>query len=130
MSWKLLVLMVGLQLAMVAAEKPVQFNEESDGKTVALEVGDCFDITLAENPSTGFSWEIVAGLDGVIEQVGEREFSPSRQDKHLVGAGGTVTYHLKAVGTGTVTLNLAYRRPWEKETPPAKSYQLTVTVSQ
>ena len=128
MSWKLLVLTLGLPLALLAASQSAQFNADSDGKTVAFKVGDRFDVSLAENATTGYSWEIVDGLDGVVKQLGEPEFRSDASDKHKVGVGGTVTYHFKAACAGTATLKLVYHRRWEKDKPPARTFQLAVTV--
>jgi inhibitor of cysteine peptidase len=129
MNWKLLVLAFGIPLALVASGQPAQFNADSNGKTVALKVGDRFDLTLDENATTGYSWEIVDGLDGVLKQLGDPEFHTERSDKHKVGVGGSVTYHFEAVGEGASTLKLVYHRRWEKDKPPVKIFQLTVTVS-
>jgi len=129
MKWKLLVLTLGLPLALLAADQPAQFNADSDGKSVILKPGDRFDLTLPENATTGYGWEVVEGLNGVIRQLGEPEFRSNRPDKHKVGVGGTVTYHFQATGAGTTLLKLVYHRRWEKDKPPVKTFQLTVTVS-
>jgi inhibitor of cysteine peptidase len=129
MSWKLPILLLLLPLALVAAEQPAQVKADSDGKTITLKVGDHFDITLEENASTGYSWRVIEGLGGVVEQLGEPDFHSNSSDPNLVGAGGTVTYHFKAAGIGTTTLKLVYHRSWEKDKPPAKTFQVTVVVS-
>lgn len=129
MNWKPLILLLLLPVALVAAEQPAQFNADSDGKTITLKVGDHFDITLQENASTGYGWEVIEGLGGLVEQLGKPDFHSNSSDKDLVGAGGPVTYHFKAAGSGTTTLKLAYHRSWEKDKPPAKTFQVTVEVS-
>ena len=129
MSWKLPILLLLLPLALVAAEQPAQFNADSDGKTITLKVGDFFDITLPENASTGYSWEAIGGLGGVVEQLGKPDFHSNSSNKNLVGAGGTATYHFKAAGLGTTALKLVYHRSWEKDKQPAKTFQVTVVVS-
>jgi len=129
MNWTLLFLMLGLPMALLAADQPAQLNADSDGKTTIFKVGDCFDLSLPENATTGYSWEIIEGLDGVIMQMGKPEFRSSGSDKHMAGAGGTVTYHFKAIGSGTVSLRLIYHRRWEKDKPALKTFHLAVTVS-
>ena len=129
MRWMLFVLMVGLTLVPAAADKPAQFGEESDGKSVTLKVGDLFEITLPENPTTGYSWQVVEGLGGVVVRLGKPEFHPNRRGSHLVGVGGTITWRFTAAGKGTTTLRLIYHRRWEKDKLPAKTFHLTVTVS-
>ena len=129
MSWKLLVLALGLPLALSAADQSAQFNADSDGKTAVFKVGDRFDLTLPENATTGYGWEVVDGLGGVVRQLGEPKFRSNGPDTKRVGVGGTVTYHFKATGVGTTLLKLVYHRRWEKDKPPLKTFQLTVTVS-
>ena len=129
MSWKLPILLLLLPLVLVAAEQPTQFNADSDGKTITLKVGDPFDISLPGNASTGYSWQVIEGLGGVVEQLGKPDFHSNSSDPNLVGAGGTVTNHFKAAGPGTAQLKLIYHRSWEKDKPPAKTFQVTVVVS-
>jgi inhibitor of cysteine peptidase len=129
MNRKLLVLALVLPLALLAADQPAQFNADSDGKTAVFKVGDRFDLTLPENATTGYAWEVVEGLGRAVRQLGEPEVRSNGSDDKRVGVGGTVTYHFKAVGAGTATLKLVYHRRWEKDKPPLKTFQLTVTVS-
>ncbi len=46
----------------------------------------------------------------------------------MLGQGGTETWTFKAVGKGTQTIRMEYMRPWEKNTPPAKTQVFHVTV--
>lgn len=129
MGWKLLLFAMGCSLALAGAGRPAQYDASSDGQSLNLEVGDLFDVTLAENPTTGFRWEAVEGLDGAIEQVGEPQYAPDRTNPHLMGGGGAATFHFQAVQPGTAELRLAYHRKWEKDVPPLKSFHLTINVS-
>lgn len=45
-----------------------------------------------------------------------------------VGVGGAQELTLKALGKGKTEVVLVYRRPWEKGSPPAKLFRLTVVV--
>jgi inhibitor of cysteine peptidase len=117
-----------LPLALVAVEQPAQFAADADGNTITLKVGERFDVTLAGNPSTGFSWEVIQGLGGVIEQVGKPDYRSSSSDKNVVGAPGTLTFHFRAAAKGSADLKLVYHRSWEKDTPPAKTFHLTAEV--
>jgi inhibitor of cysteine peptidase len=126
--WKLALLASVISLTLMAVEQPAQFAADADGKTITLRVGERFDVTLAGNLTTGFSWEVLGGLGGVIEQVGKPDYRPSSSDKNLVGAPGTVTFHFRAAAAGTAELKLVYHKNWEKDTPPAKTFHLTAEV--
>jgi inhibitor of cysteine peptidase len=45
-----------------------------------------------------------------------------------IGGGGAHEWNFRAVGKGTGTLSLGYRRPWEKDAAPAKTFTLTMVV--
>ncbi len=129
MTGKLLLLIVAMPILFAAQIKPVVYDARSDGQAIDLQIGDTFEVALPENPTTGFRWEVMEGPGDVIEQEGEPRYATNRSDPHLMGGGGMVTFRFKAAEAGTVDLRLAYHRQWEKETPPAKTFHLTVNVS-
>jgi inhibitor of cysteine peptidase len=107
----------------------VRLDEKADGTTIVLTHGQPLVITLASNPTTGYRWAI-AGVDsGILRRMGEVEFSPSKpQEPQLVGAGGTETFRFTASRPGTTTLKMMYQRSWEKESEPARQFQVVVTI--
>lgn len=119
-------LMLGLLAACTPAAAPISLTDKDNGKQVTLAVGQELTLTVESNATTGFAWE-VAGLNtGVLEQVGEPEYkAPSTG---LVGAGGVQVFRFKAKAAGQADLKLNYRRAWEKDVPPAKTFALTVAV--
>ena len=117
-----------LPLALMAAGEPAIFTADSDGKTLTLQVGERFDVTLPGNFTTGYSWEILQGLGGVVELAGKPSYRSDSKDKNRVGAGGTVTFHFKAAAAGTAELKLVYHQSWIRDEPPAKYFQLSVEV--
>ena len=125
----LVLLMSLLCVTLGAADKSLQITSDYDGKTIALKVGDRFDLALDENPTTGYGWEVMEGLDCVIKKHGEPAFHSLQSNTGKVGGGGTITFHFTATGEGTAHLKLIYHRRWEKDKPPLKTFLLTVTVS-
>jgi inhibitor of cysteine peptidase len=98
------------------------------GPNRALEVaqGEQLTITLDANPTTGFQWQLAAPLDEkVITLVGNEH---QRAGTAGIGAGGTDVWTFKAVGTGSATIVLEYRRPWEKDVPAAERKRFAVVV--
>lgn len=83
------------------------FDQESDGKQVTASLGSAFSLQLAENPTTGYSWNLShsAGLRLLKDEF----LPPSTQ---LVGAGGTHLWVFEAVERGNQSVHGEYRRPW------------------
>ena len=105
---------------------PVMLNGKADGKRVELARGQELVLSLEENPTTGFRWEVVQRAAAVIEIVGEGRYAAASTGR--VGSGGTTTWRFRATRTGSDTLRLVYRRSWEKDQPPAESFSCTVNV--
>jgi inhibitor of cysteine peptidase len=105
-------------------------DKESNGKTVAAQVGQQIVIKLRGNPTTGYQWS-VAKLEGEsVEAVGEPKYEMDPGAEGRVGAGGTYTFTFKAVKAGQAALSLRYARSWEKKKPPAETFALTVEVTE
>ena len=92
---------------------------------IVLNAGDQLAVTLAGNPTTGYIWEIQAVDARILQPVGVWEFQPASD---RMGAGGTETRRFVAIAPGTTTLELVYHRPWERDAPPLKLIEITVTV--
>jgi inhibitor of cysteine peptidase len=92
----------------VPARFPV-YTEKDSGRTVNASLGDDFNVRLAENPSTGYGWNMTAtrGLELVRD-----EFIPSNPSGQIAGSGGIHSFYYKATETGEQTLHGEYRRPW------------------
>ena len=102
-------------------------DEEDDGSTLTVEVGDIIDVVLEGNPTTGYGWTVDLSAEdaAILEQVGEPTYVP---DSELIGAGGTFTFRFRALAVGEATLVLNYARPWES-VPPLKTFSVTVAVA-
>ncbi|MBZ5590471.1 MAG: protease inhibitor I42 family protein, partial [Acidobacteriia bacterium] len=111
----------------VSAGPTVRLTAKDNGRTITVRKNAGLALTLSENPSTGYSWQVVSSGRPVIQQTGEPTFKP---DSRLHGAGGTAFYRFKAVVEGTSTLKLVYRRPWEKDVDPAASFEVNIVVRQ
>ena len=85
------------------------YTEADSGSTVNETLGDELDIRLAENPITGYSWNLSAsaGLELVRD-----EFIHSNTSGLIVGTGGIHSFYYKVAETGEQTLHGEYRRPW------------------
>ncbi|HVY49752.1 MAG TPA: protease inhibitor I42 family protein [Minicystis sp.] len=114
-----------------AAPRVVKIGEADDGKTVDVAKGDTVELTLPANPSTGYDWQV----DQVDKTLGEP--TRARGEGHgpagAVGAPTTVTFTWSLKSpldlAGDHAVVLAYRRPWEKDEPPERTFKLTLRVA-
>ena len=112
-------------ILMETDQAPLTLTEEQNGGTVALKVNDLVRVQIDGNPTTGFTWETENLDTSLLGQVGEAEFT---QNSNLVGAGGTFTFTFKALKAGVTHLRLIYHRTFEKDTPPAQVFDVTVDI--
>lgn len=102
----------------------MRLGQEDEGRQVEVCVGRTVAIALPANPSTGYSWTVDAGDQGVITQATDAVFC---QETELVGAPGYLTLQFYVAGEGQTTLELAYRRPLETDAVPLETYSVGVT---
>jgi len=102
----------------------LEMAEDDNGREVTLAMGEMAELTLAENPTTGYQWELSAKADSVCKLVKD-EFEPAGGP---TGSGGVHRWRFKAVKPGSGEIELQYRRPWEKNAAPARSYHARVQV--
>lgn len=120
------ILLLALGSASAAPPPSVTLGEEDSGKSVAVQKGAQLTLVLPQNRTTGYSWQLLSSGEPGLRQVGEPK---ETTESDRPGSGGKISYRFEAVAEGTSALELAYRRPWEKEAPPAKSFRAKVTVT-
>jgi len=103
----------------------VTLTQKDAGTTVHLKQGTNVNIALEGNPTTGYTWEVAPGGNGVLEQQGEPAFKP---DSSAVGSGGMVTLQFKASQAGTINLKLIYHRTFEPNVAPLHTFEVTIVV--
>jgi predicted secreted protein len=106
--------------------KPMQVTVADNGKTVAVAVGKPFDVALKGNASTGFQWQ-VAKIDGdAVAQTGKEDYIFDKHPPRMVGVGGTFVFHFKPAKAAKTKIRLVYLRPWEKDKPPAQTFEVVI----
>src|SRR5450759_5519186 len=103
----------------------VTLGEGDNGKTVTMSAGTSVLLQLPGNPSTGYDWEVTIGNPSVLAQSGMPQFPPSRR---ALGAGGTYNFWFQPKTAGRTDLTLVYRRSWETDIAPLKTYKITIAV--
>lgn len=103
----------------------MELTEAENGGVVALVVNDLVSVQLDGNPATGFLWETENLDTDLLGQVGETKFT---SNNNLAGGGGMFTFTFKALSAGVTHLRLIYHRPFEKNIPPARIFDVTVDI--
>lgn len=118
-----------LQASCSAMSRPQVTKTVTDkdaGSQVVLASGDVLIVKLEAVPGTGYGWEI-ADLDTtILSPLGEPTIEST--GKGGPGAQELQVFRLQAAKAGSSLLKLDYVRPWEKDTPPIKTYSINVEV--
>ena len=102
----------------------VEIDKSYDGREVTLSVGDVAELTLAENPTTGYRWAFAAKPEPACKIVSDT-FEPGTS---APGAGGTHRWQFQAVSSGSGTVEMQYRRSWEKDAAAGQTFKLNIRV--
>lgn len=112
----------------VAMANKVVLGEEDAGKDLVLRCGDLLMVTLPSNPTTGYSWAVLARPSGLLREVGKSRFEPSLHRSGMTGVGGVQRWKFRALATGKATLKFSYTRPWEHGVAPARVILWPATI--
>jgi predicted secreted protein len=112
--------------AQSSASSPLVVTEKDDGNTLQLTVGHELVIQLPSNSTTGYQWVLPWDLGPLVGGRQGRQ-KHDADGGNMRGAAGTDTFKFHAKDTGTVTLTLDYRRPWENA-PSARTFTVTLKV--
>lgn len=104
--------------------KMVEIDKSYDGREVTLHVGDAAELTLGENPTTGYRWAFTTKPEPACKLVGD-SFDPGG---NAPGAGGTHRWKFEAVSSGTGAVEMQYRRSWEKDAAAGQTFKLSIRV--
>ncbi|MCU1253470.1 MAG: peptidase inhibitor [Edaphobacter sp.] len=116
----------GVVAGQVGAGGATVVTEQTHGD-VSLKVGAVLEVRLEANHTTGYSWVFAPAVNPVLMRQGRTAYQ-EHVSGSTVGAGGVEVWRFKAVKAGRQGLQFEYRRPWEKDSPPAKVVMFTVTV--
>lgn len=105
------------------AARDISLDEGDSGRAVSTSLQDVITVSLPENPTTGYSWEMTAS-DGLslISDTFQRSLSK------FAGAGGTHIWKYKVTETGIQTISGVYYRPWEEPAREDTRFSASVQV--
>jgi inhibitor of cysteine peptidase len=112
-------------------ETPVQVgnlvvNESQNTATVYMNQSKLITVRLAENPTTGFQWNLTTtpGL-----RIVKDEYIPSDTSGKVVGSGGTHVWDISTEMPGRQEIDAVYRRSWEPLTGNETTFSMTIIVT-
>ncbi len=109
-----------------SAPAPTVITDQDNGKDIDLPAGGSLVVRLNSNPSTGYSWAI-KGDPSPLRLV-KSSTKKNSQTGHAVGAPVMQQFKLTAVSAGMASLTLEYRRPWEYNVAPARTFKVRVNA--
>ena len=77
-----------------ASSTGLVLQQTDNGKTFTVKTGETIEVTLAGNPTTGYTWQMAAPSSGaaLYKQLGEAVFKAESTE---LGAGGVLTFEFK-----------------------------------
>jgi inhibitor of cysteine peptidase len=108
-------------------ERTVSLGEADDGSKQYVVQGDRIAVRLPSNVTTGYGWSVAQAAPGVLQPGVEPK--TERPAGAAPGKGGFQTFEFPVVGTGQGWLQLVYRRPFEKDVAPAKSWSIFLAAA-
>lgn len=123
------------QGAKVTAVNPSERTSESSGadnfgaagvEEIRALAGKEFSIILPANHTTGYSWRLATKLDPATLTLISNTYNEPTSG--AVGAPGEEVWTFTAPIKGATQLTFEYARPFEKNTPPAKTAKFSVVI--
>ena len=115
-----------LPVTVKTPKKPItiQLTHKDDGEALEVKAGDTIQVSLPEQPSTDFAWELQKPNAAVLKQVGRPKFAANND---AVGAAGKTTWTFKVVGPGKADLMADYVEGTAADTP-IKTFDVSVAA--
>jgi predicted secreted protein len=100
-------------------------TEAQDGQDVQIGTNDVLIVRQHAQAGTGYSWAFTAAPPFLRLC---REHSEP-EGRTIPGGPEVQLFTFKPIGSGDAPLSFAYRRPWEADQPPARTYSVKVSAS-
>ena len=108
--------------------RSLSLTEADNGKTVTVTEGQNVVVKLPSNPSTGYKWSVVS-TDRTFGYPSDTRFL---KNGGAVGSGGLERFSWKTKGgismVGEHSVKMEYKRPWETNASPAKTFSFKVKI--
>jgi len=104
----------------------VVVTERDAGGEVGITRGATLIVRLSAQLGTGYSWQISENDPSHLRLLGPPSLERSGNDQP--GATQEQVFRFVAEKPGTTPLMLRYRRPWEPDAPPARTFSVHVRI--
>ncbi len=105
----------------------IVLTESDNGRDIEMTTSSVLIVKLSSNPSAGYAWSL-AGDPAPLKLQKSSFRKPKSKSSGMVGAPGTAVFQLAASSAGMTNLTLVYRRSWEYNVPPMKTFTVRVNV--
>jgi inhibitor of cysteine peptidase len=105
-------------------------TERNSGDTVNVALGTIVILNLETIPGTGYAWHVDPAKPTHLRAIGKPVFLSKKIDttKTAMGAAAHHVFRYRAAKEGTEVLAMSYRRAWEKNKPPLKTFSITISI--
>ena len=100
-----------------------KFSEQDSGRNVEVSLGYDLELSLKENPTAGFRWNVVRNGSPVCAVV-EENFTPGLD---AAGQPGTRVWKFNVIAVGEATIEMTYGRSWESTSSTNSTFVLHLT---
>ena len=119
--------MVFLFILIGCSPTTITINENNLKEKYSLRKSDIIEVILNANPSTGYKWEIVSINTTKVKTVDET-YTAKVANENIGGSGGSKIYLFEAINRGDTIIKLKYSRPFEKDLPPKKQFEINLEI--
>lgn len=99
-------------------------SEKDNNKSYALKRGDLIKLSLEENPTTGYKWQIV-NIDKNILTITNDKYQIQSEG---IGGGGIRNIEFKALQKGDTKIELKNFKIWEGEGESINEFEINLKV--
>ncbi|WP_027402886.1 protease inhibitor I42 family protein [Aphanizomenon flos-aquae] len=108
------------------SKSEITVNDANNNSQIIIQKGNMMIVELLTNPGTGYSWQIIKNDPDKLKPLGDSVLKPLETE--APGASENQVFRFLAQNSGLAVLELHYLRPWERNIPPLKTYQINVQI--
>jgi inhibitor of cysteine peptidase len=108
------------------SKSEITVNDTNNHSQIIIQKGNMMIVELLTNPGTGYSWQIIKNDPDKLKPLGDSVLKPLETE--APGADENQVFRFLAKNSGATVLELHYLRPWERNIPPLKTYQINVQI--
>lgn len=119
--------------ATVAAESGsaiIHVSDKDNGNTVSMAARGILEMKLETIPGTGYAWQVIRNDSRILRMTGPPVLAPADETREkMLGAPSYQVFRFEAQAAGKSILELHYKRRWEAQAAPLKTFVVTVRVN-